>query len=468
MKYYNFKLMILCCCFAFSAIQSYAQSSQDTSLTKKLDELIKQRLSSVGPGGVVLVAQKGQIIYKKAFGISDLQSQKTMQADMVFRIGSMTKQYTAIAILQLAEQGKISLRDTIQKYVKEFPSRGYPITIENLLTQTSGIPDYMAIQNHNPRKERDEYTPAQGVDYFKDEPLKFKPGSKFEYSNSNFYLLGYIIELVTGQTYESYIKKHLFEPAELQHTGYLDKRITIKNMASGYSRPDGKNWEPAELQDPTLMYAAGGITANAEDLFKWHQALYSGKLISLKTLQNACIPYTFPDNSFSEYGYGWFIKNLDGSKTIEHSGSTDGYQTDEIYLPDEDIFVTALFNGFEQDMDFIILTNDIARLATNKPLLHEFKLATDSLSKFAGTYVYNKEHQMVVTFKDDQLFVEASNPKDRLPLVKLYAKSSSRFYIKEAPLEFEFTLTTSHQFKLITYNTHGKDAEWRKLNSPKK
>jgi CubicO group peptidase (beta-lactamase class C family) len=458
MKYHI--LLILYCCFFFCGVNFFCESWPETF---NIDELIKQRLTSVGPGGVVLVAKTGQILYKKALGIADLQTPKTMQADMVFRIGSITKQYTAIAILQLVEQGKISLQDSIQKYVQEFPSKGYPITIENLLTQTSGIPDYMTVKNHDPAKERDEYTPAQGVDYFKDEPLKFKPGSKFEYSNSNFYLLGYIIELVTGQSYESYIKKNLFEPAGLQHTYYLNKGVNIKNMASGYSRTASKNWEPAELQNPTFMYAAGGIMSNAEDLFKWHQALSAGKLVSLEALQKAFTPFTFSDNSLSGYGYGWFIKNLDGSKTIEHSGSTDGYQTDEIYLPQQDIFIATLFNGFELDMDWQMISNDIARLAMGHQFRKELKLTTDDLKQFIGTYTYNTEHQMIVTYKDNQLFVQASNPKDRLPQVKLYAKSNNRFFIKEAAIEFVFVpYGADNKFKLITYNDQGKDAEWKR------
>ncbi|MBB6111877.1 CubicO group peptidase (beta-lactamase class C family) [Mucilaginibacter lappiensis] len=458
MKNYLFTLLI----FFLIPLNSTAQSQQDTSLTRKLDELIKQRLPSVGPGCVVLVAKKGQIIYKKAFGLSDLPSKKPMRADMIFRIGSMTKQYTAIATLQLVELGKISLQDTIQKYVKEFPYKGYPIKIENFLTQTSGIQDYMTLQNHDPAKERDEYTPAQGVDYFKDAPLNFTPGSKFEYSNSNFYLLGYIIELVTGQSYESYIKEHLLKPAGLEHTYYLHKGENVPNLTPGYSRPDGKNWEPAELQDPTVMYATGGLMSNVDDLFKWHQALSAGKLISTQMLKKAYTPFRLADGSLSEYAYGWFIRDLDGSTTIEHSGSTDGYQTDEIYLPQEDVFIVALFNGFEYDMDFIMLPNDIARLAAGKPLRPELKLTDDSLKQYTGTYTYNSEHQMVVTFKNHQLFVDDTYQKDNLHAIKLYAKNNNRFYIKEAPIDFEFVPDpSSKKFMLVTYNAHGKDAEWK-------
>jgi len=453
-------LLFLICCISLVPVKGFAQSHQDTSLSKKLDELIKQRLPAVGPGSVVLVAKKGQIIYKKAFGVADLQTQKPMQTDMIFRIGSMTKQYTAIATLQLVEQGKISLQDSIQMYAKEFPYKGHRITIENVLTQTSGIPDYMTL--HNPTApDRDEYTPVQGVDYFKDAPLNFNPGSKFEYSNSNFFLLGYIIEQVTGQSYDSYIKAHLFKPAGLEHTYYLYKGINVSNMALGYSRPNGKTWEPADLQEPTIMYATGGLMANADDLFKWHQALTVGKLVAAQTLQRAYTPFRLPDGTLSEYACGWFVRDLGGSVTIEHSGSTDGYQTDEIYLPDQDIFVAALFNGFEYDMDFIMLPNDIARLAAGKPR-NEINLDADSLKQYAGTYIYNAEHQMIVTFKDHQLFVDDTYLKDGLRQIKLHAKSSNRFYINEAPIEFDFVPDTgAHPFKLVTYNAHGKDAEWK-------
>jgi CubicO group peptidase (beta-lactamase class C family) len=462
MKTYLFTLLVFFTCYFLVPITSTAQSQQDASLARKLDELIKQRLPAVGPGCVVLVAKKGQIIYKKAFGISDLRSKKPMLTDMIFRIGSMTKQYTAIAILQLVEQGKIALQDTIQRYATEFPSKGHPITIENVLSQTSGIPDYLTLQNHDPAKDRDVYTPAQGVDYFKDAALNFTPGSKFEYSNSNFYLLGYIIERVTGQSYDSYIKEHLLKPAGLNHTYYIYKGENIPNLTPGYSRPDGKNWEPAELQDPTVMYATGGLTSTVEDIFKWHQALSAGKPISTQTLKKAYTPFKLADGSLSEYAYGWFIRDLDGSTTIEHSGSTDGYQTDEIYLPDEDVFIVALFNGFEYDMDFIMLPNDIARLAAGKPLRPELKLNDDRLKQYTGTYTYNSEHQMIITFKDHQLLVDDTYPKDHLHDIKLYAKSNNRFYIKEAPIDFEFVRDpSSKKFMLVTYNAHGKDAEWK-------
>lgn len=230
----------------------------------------------------------------------------------------------------------------------------------------------------------------------------------------------------------------------------------------GYSKFDGKI-EKATLQNVTTIYAAGGIMSTAENLFKWHQALYSNELVNRNLLMKAFTPYRFADSTYSEYGYGWFIKNIDNIKTIEHSGSTDGFQSDEIYLPDQDVFIVTLFNCFEQDMDWIILSNDIAKLAIGKPLNNDMHLSADFLHKYVGEYVFNTEHKLIVTLENGKLFIEDTNLNDRLPKVELYAQSKNMFYIKEAELKFEFANDTSNNpIKIITYNNRGKDAEWTK------
>jgi CubicO group peptidase (beta-lactamase class C family) len=453
------KLLALLSLLLFLWANSYGQNKGEKKLAATLDDLISTRLTAIAPGGVVLIAKKGHIIYQKSFGLSDLESGIPMKPAMIFRIGSITKQFTAIAILQLVEQGKISLQDSIQKYITGYPFKGYTITIENLLTQTSGIKDYMAISK--PTDDKKNYTPGEGVDYFKDEPLEFKPGSQFKYSNSNYYLLGYIIEIVSGKSYADYLQQNIFTKAGLHNTYYIGTTKNRVNLSQGYSRFDGK-LERATFENVTTLYAAGGIMSNASDLWKWHQALYNHELVSQERLARAFTPYRFTDGTYSEYGYGWFIKTLDGSKTIEHSGSTDGFQSDEIYLPHEDVFVVTLFNCFEQDMDWTVLSNDIAKLAIGKPLDNDIQLSADVLERYAGTYVFKAGHTLLVTLENGKLFIEDTNPNDRLPKVQLHAQSDKRFYIKEAgDLQFEFvTDPANNSVKIVTYNSRGKDAEW--------
>ena len=444
---------------------SHGQNKEDKKLANNLDELIPKRLTDIAPGCVVLIVKKNQIIYRKAFGFANIEQQIPMQPNMLFRIGSLSKQYTAIAILQLVEQGRIQLNDSIQEYIKDFPAKGYTITIENLLTNTSGIKDYLS-EISNPAKERDTYTPKQGVDYIKDEPLNFIPGSNYRYSSSNFYLLGYIIELVTGKSFESYLQENVLNKAGLKNTFYIHDGKNISGLAEGYSKFNNKI-EKATLQETTILYSAGGLISNVDDIYKWHQALYNLQLVNKGTLEKATTAFKFPDRSLSQYGYGWFMKNIDGSKTIEHSGSTDGYQSDEIFLPDENVFVVALYNCYEASQEWQELTNDIARLALGKPLNNEVKVKTEILEGYVGTYEVNLNHvnhQLIVTIEDGRLFIEASNPDDKLPKVKLYAKSENEFYIKEAALKFEFIKDINNSFKMVSYNNRGKDAEWIKTH----
>jgi CubicO group peptidase (beta-lactamase class C family) len=447
----------------FFLTSSFGQNRQDIKLSKNLDELIPKRLIEIAPGCVIMIVKNDKVVYKKAFGVANTELNIPMQPNMLFRTGSMGKQYTAISVMQLVEQGKISLQDSIQKYIKDFPSKGYTITIENLLTNTSGIKDYLS-EISNSSKQKESYTPRDGVDYFKDEPLNFKPGSNFRYSNSNYYLLGYIIEIVTGKSFENYLKENVLDKADLKNTFYINPELNIPDMPEGYSKFDGKIGK-ATLQEVTIMYSAGALISNAYDIYKWHQALYKNQIVKNETLEKATTPFKFDDGTVSQYAYGWFVKNIDGSKTIEHSGSTDGFQTDEIYLPNEKVFVVALYNCYEADMDWQILTNDIARLAIGKNINTNFKVKEAILKTYVGTYevTLNKvNHKLMVTFEDGGLSIEATNPDDRLPKVKMYANSENEFYINEAALRFDFLKDSNNSFKIVTYNNRGKDAEWVK------
>src|SRR5580700_2751462 len=266
---------------------SYAQDSQ---FEKKLDELLKRQFNQSQPGCEVLVAKHGQIIYKKAFGNADLELNVALKPDMVFNLASITKQFTAVAILQLVEQGKISLQDSLQKFIPDFPSKGHKITIENLLTHTSGIKDYMQIDYPNSNMERLDYKPKQLIDSFKNFALEFEPGTKFSYSNSGYYLLGYIIEKVSGKRYQSYIEDNLLKPLGLTHSYFDSTGIIIPNRVNGY-RKDDTVFKNADYWSPTIEYSAGGLISNVDDLFKWHQGLYTYKILKKESLQKAFTSY---------------------------------------------------------------------------------------------------------------------------------------------------------------------------------
>ena len=439
---------------------SYAQSKQDKELAQSLDDLLTKRFASVAPGCVVLVVKNGGTIYRKAFGKANVELNVPMQADMIFRIGSITKQYTAIAILQLIEQGKISLQDSIQKFIKDFPYKGHTITIENLLTHTSGIVDYEVLNFPIPNAIRIDFPPRQIIDKL---PLDFIPGSKFQYSNSNYYLLAYIIEQVSGNSYQDYLSANLFKPAELQNTYYDLPEEIIPNRVSGYARHNSK-YSNAGYISMTQVFGAGALLSNVEDMFTWHQALYKYKLIKKETLEKAFTPYKLPNGNLTEYGYGWIIKNRNGFTSIEHSGGIDGFQSDEIYFPQQDIFIAALYNSLNKggsDMSFMTLDNDIATLSLGKKLQQSMNLDTADLKQYIGVYESDPGHPAIITLEDGQLQIEAK--AGGLPKSPLFAKSGNLFFLKVIDAEIEFVKDNNKNVIQLVVHFKGKNQVAKKV-----
>lgn len=255
---------LYCCLFLLLSICAGAQQKP---LNQQLDQLLTARFKPNGPGCEVLVAKHGQIVYQKAFGLADLEFSVPLQPDMVFHLGSITKQFTAVAILQLAEQGKLSLQDSIQKFIPDYPAKGHTITIEHLLTHTSGIKDYMPFHTDKAFLERWDVTPKQLIDTFKNDPLDFEPGTRFAYSNAGYYLLGYIIEKISGKTYQNYITDNILRPLDMTRSYFDTAGIVIPKRVKGY-RQDGAVYKNADYWSPSMEYAAGGLISNTGDLFK--------------------------------------------------------------------------------------------------------------------------------------------------------------------------------------------------------
>ena len=447
----------------FALTSAYGQSQKSSTLTDSLDELITARQAAVAPGCVVLVAKNGNIIYKKAFGKANLELNVPMQPDMVFRIGSVTKQYTAVAILQLIEQGKISLQDSIQKYIQDYPSKEHTITIENLLTHTSGIIDYEALDFPIPNAIRIDFPAKQIIDSFGKLPLEFTPGTKYHYSNSNYFLLSYIIGQVSGKSYKDYLKENVFEPAGLSSTYYDSPTDIIPNRVNGYARYNSQYFNAGYIS-MSQVFGAGALLSNVDDLYKWHQALYSYKIIKKESLEKAFTPYRLSDGSLSSYGYGWFIKTRNGVKSIEHSGGIDGFQSDEIYFPQQDIFIATLYNSLNEggsDMSFMALDNDIATLSVGGQLNKEIKVDNSLLQRYVGVYETDPKHQGIVTLENGQLYLEA--PGGGLPKSPLFAKSETLFFLKVIDAEVEFTKDKDGKVTQLVVHFQGQNQVGKKV-----
>lgn len=270
--------------------------------------------------GTILVAQGNKIVFNKAFGMADSEKNIENTSQTVFEIASITKQFTASAILMLQEKKLLSVQDSLSKYIPDYPN-GDEIKIYNLLNHTSGIPDHMELVESIESGEH-TYNFEELIELFKDEPLDFETGTEFEYSNSNYIVLGYIIEQISKMNYKEYIQENILKPLSLNNTGFISNKEEIINKAIGYYSIDDSEYEYEKAIDTegSLIASAGEMYSTVEDLYKWENALYAGKIINKKSLKDMFTP------NLNDYGYGWFVdESTKGNKSIYHGGNLSGY-----------------------------------------------------------------------------------------------------------------------------------------------
>lgn len=412
-----------------------ANGQSRTRPAPEFDRIASSALKAGGPGGVVLVARKGRVVYQKAFGMANMELGVPMREEMVFNIGSMTKQFTAVAVLQLVERGKLSLQDEVTKYLPDYTAGGQKITVEQLLTHTAGIPASAPEAMTRLQGEKRLVTLQEIIATFKGRPLDFTPGTKWSYSNNGYMLLGAIIEKVSGIPYPEYLEKNLFEPAGMTATHFGDDYKVVRNRAASYiySRAESQFLNAANDKVETA-YSAGAIQSTAEDLFRWNQALLSNKLVTKESLAKARAEYKLPDGQGTHYGYGWFVGNIQGSPMVEHGGNMGGFMSHAIYLPREDVFVVVLYNFRAPDRLPEFLAGDLAALAIGRPYdIREISLDESALRPYAGVYEEGGVERLL-TVEGGRLYYQRAGA-NRL-LMKPYAKD--KFFFDNTAVVAEF------------------------------
>jgi len=386
------------------------------NIKPELDELVAT-LSETTTGGTVLVANNGNVLYRKAFGKAEIELDVAMEPRHVFRIGSITKQFTAAAILKLEEEGRISLKDDIRKYVQDYPSRGYTITIEHLLTHTSGIANYTGIPKFNGKVRREDMTPLQLIDFFKDEPMDFAPGEKFKYNNSGYIILGHIIETVTGKTYAEYLKEKFFMPLGMNDTRYDSPSEIIKDRVPGYGKDNG-GYRNADYLSMTLPYAGGSLLSTVDDLLLWNGSVAERKLLSKGSIDSAHSRFTLKDGGSTDYGYGWRLGYVQESPTIKHGGTVNGFTSFALYLPEERIYVAILTNCTCTG-NIELFASEMAAVAMGRPYnLTEARVSDKKMKARQGTYCSAGGAERTIRYEDGELlyFMRGGNKTGLVPL----------------------------------------------------
>lgn len=384
--------------------------------------------------GTVLIAKKGKILFSKAYGEADREKKIPNTTATEYRIGSVTKQFTAALILKLQEQKVLSVKDPLSKYIADYP-KGDSVLVENLLNHTSGIKSITSMKQYYAEWIGQPSTLEQTVAKFKNEPYSFSPGKKFEYSNSNYILLSYITELATGKKFDKLMEQYIFKPLKLTNTG-IDKNMRTSPLkALGYQASPENDYAIARYNDMSVLTGAGAMYSTAKDLYIWDRALYKNQLLSPASLEQM-----FSPNAFG-YGFGWHIDTVKGRVEISHSGSIDGYKSNIIRYPAEDVCIVFLSNYFESKGPQIskALTAIAFDEAFEMPKQRKFvQLDAQQLQLWQGVYQMEKGPQVTVFLEDGVL----KGKLEKQQPFKLLAESEKQFYIKPIDTEVLFNTDT--------------------------
>ena len=338
--------------------------AQNSAKTEKIQELMQKFSEYKQFNGSVLVADKGEVLFKDGFGKANMEWDIPNGPATKHRLGSITKQFTSMLIMQLVEEGKLDLHKPVTTYLKDYPKNtGDQVTLHHLMTHTSGIPNMTSFPGFFENQSRNPYSVKELTETFADSSLVFKPGEDFQYSNSGYILLGAIIEEITGKPYEEVLHERIFEPLKMNDTGYDHFEEIIKNRSTGYEQR-GSKFTNAKYLDMSIPYAAGSLYSTVEDLYKWHKALLNNELLSSesKEIMFKAHKQLGPQAA----AYGWFVGDQkfgmenDSVFTTVHSGGINGYSSLITRIPEDDALIVLLNNTGGQPLNDI--TEAIGRI----------------------------------------------------------------------------------------------------------
>jgi CubicO group peptidase (beta-lactamase class C family) len=432
---------------------SFAQAlfSQD-STRYKVDELLNAYQQLGKFNGSVLVAEKGKILLEKGYGFKNFKNGSLNDPNTVFQIASVTKQFTAVMILKLLELKKLALTDKLNQYFPEFP-KGDSITIENLLTHTSGISDHFNDSNLKPFSPVSEEIIQATV---KKHGLDFSPGSAWQYSNKGYQLLGFIIQKVTGMTYFEAVRKYIFTPLEMNSSGFDFSDLVSSEKATGYwSFPDNPMAKSADIIDSSASFSAGAVYSTVGDLYKWHEGLQNNKIIRGTILEKAYTP------GKNNYGFGLFIDSLYNKRVISHSGDIFGFKSDIERVPGDDLCIVLLSNVEEPNIVFISkkILAVIYHERYDLPAKNKIMLATDILKQYIGSYEIRPGQAVELTLENGRLMAATDQKQE------LYAQESNDFIADDGThqIEIRFETNPAGQIQDLYFNMGGQKITCKKI-----
>lgn len=370
-----------------------------------IDSMLTRLYPAGEPGAAVLAARDGQVLMRKAYGTASVELGVPLLPEHVFRLGSITKQFTAVATLMLVDEGKVSLDDEITEYFPDYPTQGRRITVEHLLTHTSGIQSYTGMPSYMTEMRRD-LTPEQLIAGFRDQPMEFAPGERWNYNNSGYALLGAIIEKVSGMSYADFIRTRILEPLGMRNTYYETAEAVIPGRVPGYERTGEGQVRQAAWVSMTLPYAAGALIGTVDDLLLWNRAVAEGRMLKPETWRRAFSAYRMSDGRSAGYGYGWFVGEAAGKPSIEHGGDINGFSSNGLWIPSERLHVIVLANHQREPRrnPDEISRQIAARVLGTPDQPAPFAVPAETLREYVGVYRASETENRVITLDGGALY----------------------------------------------------------------
>lgn len=396
------------------SLLAFSVFSQNKLVFQKIDSIMSSNYPDDGPGAAVIVYKDNSPFFSGTYGLSNLSDSTKITEATIFRIGSITKQFTSVAVLQLIEQEQLALTDVVSDFYVEWFSDKPSITIEQLLTHTSGVVDLSQVKGVRDLIFKDS-EPDSLVKLISYSDLLSRPGSTYSYSNAGYVIIGGIIEKITGLSYDAYLKKYIFDPLKMYDTHYLHDSRGQKNIAQGYFKRSGKHVEAPKV-NPSLLFSAGGIRSTVGDMAKFNLALNSNKLVTKKLLDLAFTPAQLTDETYTDYGFAFRQCEINSVPSIEHGGGVFGFSSYGVRIEEEGVYVLVLTN-FERDNDYDIIAPLITAEVIGLPY-HDSKqgLSIDKsvAIKLTGEYKVDTGDTLNISFKDNFMYMERFGTKRKL------------------------------------------------------
>jgi CubicO group peptidase (beta-lactamase class C family) len=443
--------MLLLACVTANYGVAAAQKVSDASLRERLDQIAGSYTADNTFMGAVLVARGNDILLNKGYGEANVEQNIPNDPNTKFRIGSLTKQFTAALVLLLQQDGKLRIEDPVRKYLPDAPKSWDKITLAELLGHNSGIPEIQS----DPRFRSwamSPHTHADELALFEDRPLNFEPGSKNEYSNSNYLVLGAVIEKVTGEDYGTLLHNRILKPLGMNDSGVDKDGLVLPKRAQGYNNDNGR-LVPAASESMSVPWSAGSMYSTANDLLRWERGLFDGKVLSAGSLKEMTTPGKV------SHGFGVGVTTEDGMEVVDHNGAIEGFVAHLAYVPEPRIAVIVLsnvFGGASPAMGNQLVETMLGKSVVLASERKAVPISKDDLAKFEGTYQMSSGMSFTFTARGDSLEMNAGGTI--VPLLYQGVKEGHpRFYVAMIDGEIEFVPDSSGAMTTVLSHQHGNE-----------